>query len=53
MDVNKNIIKYKGEIIRGKKRKGRKLESNKILRKGGYDIITDTDGFVKLKFKDR
>ena len=53
VDVNKNIIKYKGEIIRGKKRKGRKLESNKILRKGGYDILTDTDGFVKWKFKDR
>ena len=36
-----------------KKRKGKKLEENKFIRKGDYEMVPDIDGIIYLKFKER
>ena len=51
--MNKDRERYKGEIVREKKKKGKKLEKSKILRKGGIEVVPLIDGRVKWKFKDR
>ena len=54
-DTNRNLNTYKDEIVRDskKKRKGKKLEENKIIRKGGYEMAPEIDGIIYLKFKER
>ena len=53
IDMNKDRERYKGEIVREKKKKGKKLEKSKILRKGGIEVVPPIDGRVRWKFKDR
>ena len=55
IDTNRNLITYKNEIVRDskKKRKGKKLEENKIIRKGGFEMVPEIDGIIYLKFKER
>ena len=54
IDTNRNLIKYKGEIVREEKKKTKKAISiNKIIRKGGYETVNADNGLVKWKFKDR
>ena len=53
IDTNRNIIKYKGEIVREGKKKSKTFTINKIIRKGGIETINAENGLVKWKFKDR
>ena len=55
IDTNRNLITYKDEIVRSskKKRKGKKLEENKIIREGGFEMVPEIDGYIYFKFKER
>ena len=53
IDTNRNIIKYKGEIVREGKKKSKKHTINKIIRKGGIETVNTDNGLVKWKFKER
>ena len=53
IDTNRNIIKYKGEIIREGEKKNKTRTINKIMRKGGFESVNTDNGLVKWKFKER
>jgi hypothetical protein len=53
IDTNRNLIKYKGEIVREGKKKSKKHTINKIIRKGGIETVNTDNGLVKWKFKER
>ena len=55
IDTNRNLNTYKDEIVRDskKKRKGKKVGDNIIIRKGGFKIVPEIDGIIYLKFKER